>query len=75
LVAQQYLDDNVASIAGVKRVLCDQVAAFRDDLVGILHDLELLVAIVLMQPMLSPTTSRMLMMRNGQSRSCAQSSR
>ena len=50
LVAQQHLDDNVASIASVKRVLCDQVAAFRDDLVGILHDLELLVAVVLMQP-------------------------
>ena len=27
-----------------------QVSAFRDDLVGILRDLELLVAVVLMQP-------------------------
>jgi hypothetical protein len=27
----------------------DQIAAFRDDLVGILHDLELLVAVLPMQ--------------------------
>ena len=31
-------------------MLCDQVAAISDNLVGILHDLQLLVAIVPMQP-------------------------
>jgi hypothetical protein len=67
LVAKQHLDHNVTSVAGIKRVLCDQVATVSDDLVSVLHDFELLVAIVLMQPL--------LMMRNGQSRSCAHSSR
>ena len=50
LVAKQHLDHHVTRIAGVKRVLCDQVATVSDDLVGVLHDLELLVAIVPMQP-------------------------
>src|SRR5258708_40067518 len=30
-------------------MLCDQIAAFRDDLVGILHELELFVAILPLQ--------------------------
>src|SRR5258708_2595327 len=50
LVAKQHLDHHVTRIVGIKRVLCDQVATVSDDLVGVLHDLELLVAIVPMQP-------------------------
>ena len=50
LVAKQHLDHHVTRIAGIKRVLCDQVATVGDDLVGILHDFDLLVAIVPMQP-------------------------
>jgi len=46
LVAEHGLDDDVAGSALVERVLVDQVAAFGDDLIGILHDLELLVAIM-----------------------------
>ena len=34
----------------IKRVLCDQIAAVCHDLVGILHNFKLLVAIVPMQP-------------------------
>src|ERR1700687_279470 len=50
LFAKQHLDHYVTRVAGIKRVLCDQVATVSDDLVGVLHDLELLVAIMLMQP-------------------------
>src|SRR5476651_693484 len=50
LVAEHGLDDDVAGSGFVERVPVDQVAAFGDDLIGILHDLELLVAIVPMQP-------------------------
>ena len=49
LVAKQHLHHHVTRIAGIKRVLCDQVATVGDDLVGVLHDLELFVAIVPMQ--------------------------
>ncbi|HET6839115.1 MAG TPA: hypothetical protein VFH41_05205, partial [Bradyrhizobium sp.] len=45
LIAEHRLDDD-ASVAGVERVFVDEVAAFRDDPVGILHDLELLEAIL-----------------------------
>jgi len=50
LVAKQHLDRYVTRVTGIKRVLCDQVATVSDDLVGVLHDLELLVANVPMQP-------------------------
>src|SRR5450755_1476487 len=50
LIAEHRLDDDVAGFPGVERMLCDQVAAFGDDLVGILHDLELLEAIRSVQP-------------------------
>src|ERR1700687_567367 len=50
LIAEHRLDNDIASLPGVERMLCDQVAAFGDDLVGILHDLELLVAVFPVQP-------------------------
>ena len=50
LVAEHGLDDDVAGGGLVERVPVDQVAAFGDDLIGVLHDLELLVAIMPMQP-------------------------
>src|SRR5262249_30807653 len=50
LVAEHRLDYDVASRFGVYRVLRDKVAAFGDDLIGILHDLELFEAVILVQP-------------------------
>ena len=50
MLAEHRLDDNVAGLPGVERMLRDQVAAFGNDLVGILHELELLVTIVPVQP-------------------------
>ena len=50
LLAKQHLDHYVTRVAGIKRVLFDQVATVSDDLVGVLHDLELLAAIVPMRP-------------------------
>jgi len=50
LVAEHRLNYDVASRFGVDRVLHNKVAAFGDDLVGILHDLELFEAVVLVQP-------------------------
>ena len=49
MVAEHRLDYDVASRFGVDRVLRDKVAAFGDDLIGILHDLELFEAVVLVQ--------------------------
>src|SRR5450631_2558663 len=50
LVAEHRLDNDIADLSGAERMLRDQVAAFGDDLVGILHDLELLVAVFPVQP-------------------------
>src|SRR5882724_2080789 len=49
LVAEHGLDDDIAGLPGVERMPRDQIAAFGDDLVGILHDLELLVAVLPVQ--------------------------
>src|SRR5258708_4022336 len=49
LVAEHGLDDDVAGFVGIERVLRDQVAAFGNDLVGVLHHLEVLVAIFPLQ--------------------------
>jgi hypothetical protein len=46
LLAEHRLYDDVASLPGVERMQRDQIAAFGNDLVGILHELELLVTIV-----------------------------
>jgi hypothetical protein len=50
LVAEQAGDDNAAGRPGIERMLCDQIRAVGDDLVGILHQLELLVAVLPVQP-------------------------
>ena len=50
MLAEHRLDDDVASLPGIERMQRDQIAAFRNDLVGILHELEVLVSIVPLQP-------------------------
>src|SRR5262249_34716521 len=50
LLPEQHLDHGFAGRAEIERVRRDQVAAVSDDLVGILHDLELFVAVMAMQP-------------------------
>ena len=47
------LDNDVASRLGVYRVSHDNITAFGDDLIGILHDLELFIAAILAQPRIS----------------------
>ena len=50
LVAEHRLDYDAASRFGVYRVSRDKVAAFGNDLIGILHNLELFKAVILVQP-------------------------
>src|SRR4029078_5244989 len=49
LIAEHRLDYDVAGHWGIDRVLREKVAALGDDLIGILHDLELFEAVVLAQ--------------------------
>ena len=49
LVSKQRLGDDFASHDGVESMLGDQIVAFADDKIGVLGDLELLVAIMPVQ--------------------------
>jgi len=49
-VAERRLENEGASRFGVYRVSHDNIAAFGDDLIGILHDLESFIAAILVQP-------------------------
>ena len=46
MIPEHRLDDDLASRLGVECVLCNQLTAFGHDEIGILHDLELLEAVV-----------------------------
>jgi hypothetical protein len=50
LVAEHAFGDDVASHHGIKRMPRNEVVAFSGDLFGILHQLELFVAVVVVQP-------------------------
>jgi hypothetical protein len=50
LVAEHAFGNDAASHHGIKRMLRDEVVAFSGDLFGILHQLELFVAVVVVQP-------------------------
>src|SRR5258706_7893432 len=50
LVAKHPFNNDVASLSRIECMPSDQVAAFGDNLIGILHDLELLATILPVQP-------------------------
>src|SRR5215467_8835984 len=75
LVIKHSLDHNLTSRFGIDCVLRDEVSAFDDDLIGILHNLELLEAVMLIEPHTLADDFEILIIRNGQSRSCAHISR
>src|SRR5271155_5982960 len=49
LVGEHSLDDDVARFGGIDRVMGEQVGAVGDDLIGVLHHLQFLVAVVALQ--------------------------
>ena len=62
-------------VSGIETMLLYQVAAIGDDGVGILHHLQPLEVIVVVQPHAGADDLKKFMMRNGQSRSWAHNSR
>ncbi len=76
LVLKHGLHYHVAGRFYIEAVVSDQIVTFGNDQVGVLQDLQLFVAVVLVQPhALTDEFKNVHNARNGQSRSCAHSSR